>query len=102
MKPRRGCVTGGIDVQIMNKAFRQGQILKLIRNKRILTQEDLARELNESFEIRTTQVTLSRDIRELGLLKTPEGYRQVTQPVRGPDLATVAGEFLRDARVAQN
>jgi transcriptional regulator of arginine metabolism len=86
----------------MNKTFRQGQILKLIRNKRILTQEDLARELSESFQIQTTQVTLSRDIRELGLLKTPEGYRQVTQSVSGPDLATMAGEFLRDARVAQN
>jgi transcriptional regulator of arginine metabolism len=86
----------------MNKTFRQGQILKLIRNKRILTQEDLARELNESFQIQTTQVTLSRDIRELGLLKTPEGYRQVTQSASGPDLATVAAEFLRDARLAQN
>jgi len=86
----------------MNKTFRQGQILKLIRNRRILTQEDLARELSESFQIQTTQVTLSRDIRELGLLKTQEGYRQVTQSVSGPDLATVAGEFLRDARVAQN
>jgi transcriptional regulator of arginine metabolism len=86
----------------MNKTFRQGQILKLIRSKKILTQEDLARELNESFEIRTTQVTLSRDIRELGLLKTPEGYRQVTRAASGPDLATIAGEFLRDARVAQN
>lgn len=86
----------------MKKTFRQGQILKLIRNKRILTQEDLARELNESFEIRTTQVTLSRDIRELGLLKTPEGYRHVAQSASGPNLATVAAEFLRDARVAQN
>jgi transcriptional regulator of arginine metabolism len=86
----------------MNKTFRQGQILKLIRNKRILTQEDLARELNESFQIRTTQVTLSRDIRELGLLKTPEGYRQVAASASGPDLATVAAEFLRDARLAQN
>ena len=86
----------------MNKTFRQGQILKLIRTKHILTQEDLARELNQSFGIQTTQVTLSRDIRELGLLKTPEGYRQVTPAAGGPDLATVAGEFLRDARVAQN
>ncbi len=86
----------------MNKTFRQGQILKLIRTKHILTQEDLAQELNESFGIRTTQVTLSRDIRELGLLKTPEGYRQVSPSASGPNLATVAGEFLRDARVAQN
>ena len=44
----------------MNKAFRQGQILKVIRNKRILTQEDLARVLKESFGLDTTQVTLSR------------------------------------------
>jgi transcriptional regulator of arginine metabolism len=86
----------------MSKSFRQGQILKLIRTKHILTQEDLAQELNQSFGIQTTQVTLSRDIRELGLLKTPEGYRQVTPAASGPDLATVAAEFLRDARVAQN
>jgi transcriptional regulator of arginine metabolism len=86
----------------MSKSFRQGQILKLIRTKHILTQEDLAQVLNESFGILTTQVTLSRDIRELGLLKTPEGYRQVTPAVNGPDLATMAGDFLRDARVAQN
>jgi len=86
----------------MNKTFRQGQILKLIRTKRIVTQEDLAQELSEGFGIQTTQVTLSRDVRELGLLKTPEGYRQVTASAGGPDLATVAIEFLRDARVAQN
>ena len=86
----------------MNKTFRQGQILKLIRTRRILTQEDLARELKESFGIQTTQVTLSRDIRDLGLLKTPEGYRQVARMASGRDLATIAAEFLRDARVAQN
>jgi transcriptional regulator of arginine metabolism len=86
----------------MNKTFRQGQILKLIRAKSILTQEDLARELKESQGIRTTQVTLSRDIRDLGLLKTPEGYRQVGAAPAGPDIAAVAGEFLQDVRVAQN
>lgn len=87
----------------MNKTFRQGQILKLIRARNVLTQEDLARELKEAAGIRTTQVTLSRDIRELGLLKTPEGYRQVMQSSgAGPDLATVLAEFLQDARVAQN
>jgi transcriptional regulator of arginine metabolism len=86
----------------MNKSFRQGQILKLIRSRRIPTQEDLARKLKQSYGIETTQVTLSRDVRELGLLKTPEGYRQVTETSGGPDLATVAGEFLRDVRAAQN
>jgi transcriptional regulator of arginine metabolism len=85
----------------MNKAFRQGQILKVIRNKRILTQEDLARELKESFGLDTTQVTLSRDVRELGLLKTQDGYARVTA-ASGPDLATVVAELLQDARAAQN
>lgn len=86
----------------MTKAFRQGQILKLIRGKRIQTQDDLARELKESSGIETTQVTLSRDIRELGLLKTPEGYRQVEAAPAGPELETIASELLQDARVAQN
>jgi transcriptional regulator of arginine metabolism len=102
MKPKRGFALGGANVQIMNKAFRQGQILKLIRGKRIPTQDDLARELKDYCGIETTQVTLSRDIRELGLLKTPEGYRQVSAATVGPDLAAVAAELLRDARVAQN
>jgi transcriptional regulator of arginine metabolism len=85
----------------MNKTFRQGQILKLIRSRRILTQEDLARELKQAFGIRTTQVTLSRDMRELGLLKTPEGYQQLTLAT-GRDFAAITSEFLQDARVAQN
>jgi transcriptional regulator of arginine metabolism len=86
----------------MNKAFRQGQILKLIRNKRILTQEDLARELKLSQSIDTTQVTLSRDIRDLGLVKTSEGYLQVESAPARPDVESIAGELLQDVRAAQN
>jgi transcriptional regulator of arginine metabolism len=86
----------------MNKAYRQGQILKLIRAKRIPTQDDLAHELKDSFGIETTQVTLSRDIRDLGLLKTPEGYRQVASVPQGPDVETILAELLQDVRVAQN
>ena len=41
-----------------------------------------------------TQVTLSRDIRELGLVKTAEGYRQVAVR-QGPERAEVAAEFCR-------
>jgi transcriptional regulator of arginine metabolism len=85
----------------MNKSFRQGQILKLIRNKEIYTQEELGRELSQ-IGIQTTQVTLSRDIRELGLVKTAEGYRQLQAETGGPELATVANEYLLDVRVAQN
>jgi transcriptional regulator of arginine metabolism len=85
----------------MNKSYRQGQILKLIRAQRVGTQDELARELAK-LGVETSQVTLSRDIRELGLLKTPDGYRQVGREPAGPDLATVAAEFLWDVRLAQN
>ena len=56
----------------MTKSYRQGQILKLIRSKGISTQEELAQEL-KSQGIAATQVTLSRDIRDLRLVKTREG-----------------------------
>ena len=85
----------------MSKNFRQGQILKLIRSKGISTQEELAQELKK-VGIAATQVTLSRDIRDLGLSKTPEGYRQLVPSEAGPQLATLAAEFLLDVRLAQN
>ncbi len=85
----------------MNKSFRQGQILKVIRAKGIYTQEELGRELSQ-LGIQTTQVTLSRDMRELGLVKTGDGYRQLAVETSGPDLADVANEYLLDVRVAQN
>jgi transcriptional regulator of arginine metabolism len=85
----------------MNKSFRQGQILKVIRNREIYTQDELGRELSQ-LGIQTTQVTLSRDMRELGLVKTAEGYRQLQTETAGPELSTVANEFLLDIRVAQN
>ncbi len=85
----------------MNKSFRQGQILKIIRGKGIYTQDELARELAQ-LGVPATQVTLSRDMRELGLVKTPEGYRQLPAERIGPDLADVANEYLLDIRVAQN
>ncbi len=85
----------------MNKSYRQGQILKLIRTRPIHTQEELAAELKKELGIQATQVTLSRDMRELGLVKTGEGYRQVAAP-SGPDFATIAAGFLFDIRVAQN
>jgi transcriptional regulator of arginine metabolism len=87
----------------MNKSYRQGQILKLIRARPLRTQDELARALR-TVGIRATQVTLSRDLRDLGLVKTAEGYArpaESTAPAR-PDLATVLREFLLDVRVAQN
>src|SRR5262245_48968868 len=85
----------------MNKTYRQGQILRLIKARRIGTQERLAQEL-EALGVHTTQVTLSRDIRELGLVKTPDGYRQVERAPAGPGIETIAAEFLLQATPAQN
>ena len=85
----------------MNKSYRQGQILKLVRSKSIRTQEDLAKAL-KTLGIEATQVTLSRDLRDLGLAKSPTGYFQAAPEPGGPSLATMASEFLQDARAAQN
>lgn len=85
----------------MAKTFRQGQILKLIRSRAIYTQQDLADAL-QKLGVAATQVTLSRDIHQLGLVKTAEGYRQIDPEPVGPELSTVATEFLWDVRVAQN
>jgi transcriptional regulator of arginine metabolism len=85
----------------MNKSFRQGQILKVVRSKEIYTQDELAREL-QALGVQATQVTLSRDMRELGLAKTPNGYRPVPVESAGPTLDYVVNEFLQDIRVAQN
>jgi transcriptional regulator of arginine metabolism len=85
----------------MNKSYRQGQILNLIRARPVHTQDDLSRALKE-LGVAATQVTLSRDIRELGLVKTSEGYKQIVREPGGPGFATVAADFLLDARVARN
>lgn len=52
----------------MARTKRQSKILELISNYEIETQEDLVNKLREqNFDV--TQATISRDIKELGLLK---------------------------------
>jgi transcriptional regulator of arginine metabolism len=87
----------------MNKAYRHGQILKLVRARHLHTQEELADALRLQ-GVAATQVTLSRDIRELGLVKTSEGYSQTASPSAPtvPGFDSIAREFLLDVRAAQN
>src|ERR1700722_10192314 len=85
----------------MSKSYRQGQILKLIRSKQINTQDDLANEL-KTLGIAATQVTLSRDIRDLRLVKTREGYQEMAPEETGPEFSLLAAEFLHDVLRAQN
>ena len=87
------------------KRFRQGQILNLVASGAIANQDELRRRLAH-LKLRVTQATLSRDLRELKLVKTPEGYRQVSAvaeegaPVH--PLTRALREFLLDLRPAEN
>ncbi|HET7151279.1 MAG TPA: hypothetical protein VFI60_07690 [Candidatus Acidoferrum sp.] len=87
------------------KTFRHGQILRLVSGQRIASQEDLRRQLAAQ-RLRVTQATLSRDLQELRLVKTQEGYKQATalpeEATPLPPLARALAEFLLDVRPAEN
>lgn len=83
----------------MNKSERHQQILKLIREEEVHTQEQLAQMLKR-YSFDATQVTLSRDIRELGLVKTAQGYADLGNP--SPKFLSLAREFMTSAVAAQN
>jgi transcriptional regulator of arginine metabolism len=90
-----------------HKRFRQGQILKLLASQHVASQDELRRRLVH-LGVRATQATLSRDLRELRLVKTAEGYRALSAAVAeeaSPLAATLSRavkEFLLDLRPAQN
>ena len=87
------------------KTFRHGQILRLVSNERIANQEDLRRRLAQQ-RLRVTQATLSRDLQELKLIKTTEGYKPESalpeESTVVPPLTRALREFLLDIRPAEN
>ena len=91
----------------VGKTFRHGQILRLVSGEPIANQEELRRRL-ASQKMRVTQATLSRDLQELRLVKTQEGYKPaailpeepITVPL--PPLVRALREFLLDIRPAEN
>jgi len=88
----------------VTKRFRQGQILKLISTEHIGSQEELRRRLAH-LRFRVNQATLSRDLHELKLVKTDDGYKSLAatgEEKPAPALAQVLREFLTDLRPAQN
>jgi transcriptional regulator of arginine metabolism len=89
----------------VHKRFRQGQILKLLSGQPVANQDELRRQLGH-LGVRVTQATLSRDLRELRLVKTVEGYRPLSAATDEasslPALARALKEFLLDIRPAQN
>jgi transcriptional regulator of arginine metabolism len=90
----------------VSKTFRQEQILKLIRSRPVHSQQELADALHRA-GVDATQVTLSRDLKELGLVKTAAGYVEIDHapgapaaPV--PEIGHILRDFVRDVRRAQN
>jgi transcriptional regulator of arginine metabolism len=90
----------------MMKAARQAAILELVTRQEVTSQEEL-RSLLRAREIETTQATLSRDIRELGLAKDGDGiYRRIAQPAGPPPgqeaaFTRAVDEYLRGHEIVQ-
>jgi transcriptional regulator of arginine metabolism len=62
-----------VNIYAVEKPRRHERVLTLIRKGSVASQEQLA-ELLRTDGIRVTQATLSRDLRELGVMKGPTGY----------------------------
>jgi transcriptional regulator of arginine metabolism len=88
-----------------DKALRQKAILELLEEGPIATQDDLQRALKKR-GFRVGQATLSRDIYELGLVKTGDGYALPNDEPQGdpalPHVSRLVREFVLDVRSAQN
>ncbi len=92
------------------KAKRQAEILRLIGEREIETQEQMLEGLRNC-GIRATQATISRDIKELNLVKQPAAsgvYRYVVAAARHPHhnfagrLRNIFREGVTSFDVAQN
>ena len=80
--------------------------MKLLAGRPVASQDELRRRLGH-LGMRVTQATLSRDLRELRLVKTAEGYRSLAaagaeEAASLPTLEHALKEFLLDMRAAQN
>ena len=86
------------------KTLRHHHILELVSREPMVTQEDMVRRLTQQ-GLKVTQATLSRDIKELGLVKTQEGYAAsgtIAEAAPTPSLSHLLREFVVDVREAQN
>lgn len=81
--------------QTKTKEDRRRAILRLVRGRSLHTQQELSQELAQ-LGIHATQGTVSRDIQELGLVRTGEGYRAAVPQSAAGELVLSATqvEFL--------
>jgi transcriptional regulator of arginine metabolism len=89
----------------MSKLSRQSLILDLVQQEAVANQEQLRKLLlRQGFDV--TQATLSRDINELALVKTPVGYSVSHNDLQSEPGYHSAGrlvrEFVIEVREAQN
>jgi transcriptional regulator of arginine metabolism len=85
----------------MSKGARQKAILDVLQWGPLGSQEELQKALaKRGYE--AGQATLSRDIRELGLVKTAEGYERAATETILPSVSRLVREFVIDIRLAQN
>jgi transcriptional regulator of arginine metabolism len=89
----------------MTKLARHKTILELASNGPLASQEELQRALGKR-GFKVGQATLSRDIHELGLVKSGEGYVLPNGNGAGdptlPPVSRLVREFVLDVRPAQN
>src|SRR5579872_3215603 len=89
----------------MNKTLRHRAILDALQNGPIANQEDLQRVLRKR-GFKVGQATLSRDIRELNLVKAAHGYTlppgEAAASPALPPVQRLVREFVLDVRPAQN
>ena len=87
------------------KTARQNLVRDMISMAPIYTQEELRKGLAQK-GIQVNQATLSRDLREIGVVKTANGYSLPTQDDTGgsplPSLSHLLNEFVVDVREAEN
>jgi transcriptional regulator of arginine metabolism len=92
--------------ELMSKLSRQAGIRKIIAEHTVSNQDELRRLLYKTGH-RVTQATLSRDLRELGLVKTAKGYalpqqQDATGDTLLPSVERLIREFVSEIRTAQN
>ncbi len=89
----------------MSKPARQQLIMEVLQDGPSPSQDDL-RKMLKKHGMSVTQATLSRDIHEMGLVKTPEGYSlpETIHPADPglPSAPRLVREFVREVREAQN
>src|SRR6266849_2874739 len=89
----------------MSKLIRHNRSLELVSEMPIGNQEELRRSRLKC-GIEVTQATLSRDIKELGLVKGGSGYgvpgADLIPEAPGPSLERLVREFAKELREAQN